>query len=752
MTTPFLQLSTAEWIASNNEAFAIFDRFPVSPGHTLVITKRVVATWFEASTAEQTALNELVTVDFRQVPWRNGRFDSAELEARVIRSDRMEKLWATMNLQPADRTMVFCCSRRHAIFTRDWLRSKGMSSAAVFSGGGSDSYSESLEQLRAGTLETLCVVDMFNEGLDIPAVDRVVMLRPTESKVIFLQQLGRGLRTSEGKSRLLVIDFVGNHRIFAQRIIHLMSLRGGTANWNTLKTWLKGSTPDLPDGCLLDVEIDAKDILRQFLPQGRNAAIEGYRAIRDDLGRRPTLLEVFSRGFLPRTISAAEGSWFPFVEAEGDLSVIDRLVVADFADWLSMLETTSLTKSYKMVVLRVLLDEDILFHGIDLARLCAACRRYLRNHQVLRRDLEGERHAVDHANADEDEWAQWWIKWPISRWLDTQNGKRWFTRVDETFRFNIDCPDSLKPCFEALTEEIVDWRLAAYSKSRRLVETEAGEQAFNAKVSHAQGRPILFLPDKSKIPGRPMGITSVRLPDGRQWEFKFVSVACNVAMPVGERDNQLGMLLHQWFGSNAGLPGTNFSVRFETRNSKWHASPVGAGTGILPAFKPADAVLPASIEATIRRAAEYTTHVPVYDVSAAAGDWGPEGSANRVGWIPVSNQTLNRGMFAVPVIGHSMEPRIPSGAMCLFRSCPAGSRHGRLLLVQVNTHADPENGGRYTVKRYHSTKRTSDEGWQHETIELQPLNPEYPSIQVSAQDAEDLRVIGEFVAVIDRDA
>ena len=211
------------------------------------------------------------TVDFRQIPWRNGRFDLAELEQRVARSERMDRLWSTMEKHPADRTLFFCCSRRHAVFARDWLVSQGISAAAVFSGEGSDPYGESLERLRTGELNALCVVDMFNEGLDIPAVDRVVMLRPTESKIIFLQQLGRGLRASEGKSRLLVIDFVGNHRIFAQRIIHLLSLQGSSNQWHTLKDWLNGKPADLPEGCLLDVEVDAKDMLKQFLPKGRNA-------------------------------------------------------------------------------------------------------------------------------------------------------------------------------------------------------------------------------------------------------------------------------------------------------------------------------------------------------------------------------------------------------------------------------------------------------------------------------------------------
>ena len=689
------------------------------------------------------------TVDFRQVPWRNGRFDPVELEARVIRSERMDRLWSAMQAHPAQRRLVFCCSRRHALFTRDWLKAQGITAAAVFSGRGGDNYSESLQQLRSGALQALCVVDMFNEGLDIPAVDGVVMLRPTESKVIFLQQMGRGLRAADGKSRLVVIDFVGNHRMFAQRLIHLLSLRGNPANWRTLREWLRGGRPELPQGCLLDVELAAKDMLGQFLPQGRNAGIEGYRALRDELGRRPTLVEVFRRGYLPRTIAVEQGHWFAFASHEGDLSASEQAIVDQFSDWLRMLETTSLTKSYKMVVLRVLLDEGALHRGIDLGSLCLACRRYLQNHEVLRRDLEGEHHAVDHTHATPTEWANWWIQWPIHRWLDQQAGRRWFAREGDRFRLTIDCSDQWKPSLEALTEEIVDWRLAAYSQSRQLDRRVGGEPVFEGKVSHAQGRPILFLPDRVQVPGRPLGVTDVELPDGRTWKFKFVKVACNVAAPKGETTNRLSELLRQWFGPNAGLPGTNFTVLFETRNGIWHATPsqVTDNASSRSSLTPPPATI--RILPKVKRSAEYTTHVPVYDISASAGSWGPEGSPAAIGWVTVTTQRVSPGMYVAQVIGHSMEPRIPHGSWCLFRPCPAGSREGRLLLVQLNTRVEAEGGGLYTVKRYHSTKTTTADGWQHETIELQPLNRGYAAIPLSANEAQDLRVVGEFVAVIE---
>ncbi len=690
------------------------------------------------------------TVDFGQIPWRNGRFAVEELEDRVIRSERMNRLWETMQKHPAERTILFCCSRRHALFTRDWMHSKGLNSGAVFSGSGSDSYSESLEGLRRGNLQCLCVVDMFNEGLDIPAVDRVIMLRPTESKVIFLQQLGRGLRASEGKTRLLVIDFVGNHRIFAQRLIHILSLHKAAASWATLKSWLQGEPPNLPDGCLVDVEVEAKELIREFIPTGPSQAIEGYRSMRDELGRRPTMLEVFNQGFLPRTIAARDGSWFAFCHEEGDLNEVEVKVLEQFGDWLKMLETTTLTKSYKMIVLRVLLDQGTLTSDVDLNQFARICRKFLQHHEVLRKDLQGDGHAVDHALADDPEWTKWWNKWPIDRWTDIQSGQKWFVREGDRFRFLRNVEVSLLPTLEAMTSELVDWRLATYVRRWKASTHPDGNLSFEAKVSHANGRPILFVPDKTVCPGRPVGPTVVQLPDGSSWEFKFVKVACNVASPVGGEGNQLGELLQKWFGSNAGMPGTGFKVRFEQSGESWSAAPiVVGGEETVSALDQEPELVEPRIVDRVKPEQRYTTHVPVYDLVAAASGWGPEGVPVESGWINVADYNLSEGMFAAKVVGRSMQPKIADGSWCLFRPCPAGTRNGRLLLIQCQTHLDPEDGGRYTVKRYKSTKASSEEGWMHETVELQPLNPAFEPIRLSGEDSADLRVIGEFVRVID---
>lgn len=95
---------------------------------------------------------------------------------------------------------------------------------------------------------------------------------------------------------------------------------------------------------------------------------------------------------------------------------------------------------------------------------------------------------------------------------------------------------------------------------------------FVGRVSHSRGQPILFLPEQQNCP-RPFGLIEAKIPDGSTWVFSLVTVACNVAYPKGTTDNRLAELLRSWFGPNAGLPGTGFTVRFRNSADGWRVQP-----------------------------------------------------------------------------------------------------------------------------------------------------------------------------------
>lgn len=141
----------------------------------------------------------------------------------------------------------------------------------------------------------------------------------------------------------------------------------------------------------------------------------------------------------------------------------------------------------------------------------------------------------------------------------------------------------------------------------------------------------------------------------------------------------------------------------------------------------------------------FQTHLPQYTLAAAAGSWGEAMEADEEDWVEAPpDLRLTEDMFVAHVVGRSMEPRIPAGSLCVFRRNVTGSRQGRLVLVE-NYGETGEN--RYTIKRYTSVKRSGEEGdWEHETIRLEPLNPDYEPWELSPSN---IRVAGEFVRVLE---
>jgi len=152
----------------------------------------------------------------------------------------------------------------------------------------------------------------------------------------------------------------------------------------------------------------------------------------------------------------------------------------------------------------------------------------------------------------------------------------------------------------------------------------------------------------------------------------------------------------------------------------------------------------------IEKNLEYTEYLPVYSFEAAAGKFSEGQKAQPEGWIKADiGRKLDDRMFAIKVVGRSMEPTIPSGSYCAFQADVVGSRQGKILLVEHHDITDPDTHSRYTVKRYRSEKEyAKDDTWGHKEIVLEPINKDYEPIILSADTADEFKVIGEFVAVI----
>ena len=181
------------------------------------------------------------------------------------------------------RALGFCVSVEHARFMANRFEAAGIPATAIWADSPREERRQALADLDAGSVAVVFTVDLFNEGVDIPTVDTLLMLRPTESPTLFLQQLGRGLRKSALKSLCTVLDFVGTHRKEFRYDRRFRALLGGSRR--DRERQVEGDFPFLPAGCHLELDHVARDVvldsIRNAIPSQWRERVSELRALGD---------------------------------------------------------------------------------------------------------------------------------------------------------------------------------------------------------------------------------------------------------------------------------------------------------------------------------------------------------------------------------------------------------------------------------------------------------------------------------------
>ncbi|MGD0537021.1 MAG: DEAD/DEAH box helicase family protein [Verrucomicrobiota bacterium] len=263
-------------------------------------------------------------IDYSNIHHNGQRYDINDLERALIIPERDAAIIAKWR-EKADgkATLAFCCSHLHADRVAESFRSKGIPAEIYLCSTDRDARAVLREKLRRGSLKVLCVVDVLNEGVDLPFVECLLFLRPTESKRVFFQQLGRGLRRFVGKEHCAVIDFIGNFQN-AYRTVENLGLEPyehGEAAPESAGSRSAKEILNLPAGCAVVFDERVIDIfgyqtLNPAFATRHNISrilIHQYRKVERRLGRRPTKLEIDRTSLLDSSLyELVFGSWAEF--------------------------------------------------------------------------------------------------------------------------------------------------------------------------------------------------------------------------------------------------------------------------------------------------------------------------------------------------------------------------------------------------------------------------------------------------------
>ncbi|MGC9963420.1 MAG: DEAD/DEAH box helicase family protein, partial [Acidimicrobiales bacterium] len=264
-------------------------------------------------------------LDLRQIPWRRGHgYDVESLTNLYTADDAWARFVIAQLVTRVDdvrriRALGFCVSVSHARFMARVFNAAGIQSVAVWADSPPEDRRQALVDLAAGRVSVVFSVDLFNEGVDVPVVDTLLLLRPTDSPTLFLQQLGRGLRLAPEKDVCTVLDFVGHHRKEFRFDRRFRALLGGSRQ--DLVGQIERGFPYLPAGCHMELDAVAADAvlanIRASVPNRWSQKVEELRQLRQ--GGHAVRLATYLRdtGLELEDVYAGRKTWSDLCEEAG---------------------------------------------------------------------------------------------------------------------------------------------------------------------------------------------------------------------------------------------------------------------------------------------------------------------------------------------------------------------------------------------------------------------------------------------------
>ncbi len=729
---------------------------------------------------------------------------------QLTSSERIDRIIEKTSFYGCDngkvRGLIFCSTVEESIVLSREFNSRGYKTIALSGGNSENDRSQAILQLEsdkvANQLDYIFTVDIFNEGIDIPSVNQIVMLRPTQSAIVFVQQLGRGLRKIDEKEYLTVIDFIGNYK---SNYLIPIALYGDTSyNKDSLRKLVSSGSNLIPGTSTINFDKITRERIFESIDaakmQLKRDLVNDYNLLKFRLGRIPMMVDFINYGLRdPQLFSNYSKSYFNFVkglemELESKLDKEHIKLLELFAN-----EINNTKRIEECLILKTLLlsntvqIEDIksniktVYGYLVSNETIDSCINNL-NFKFVTENKNGQLISVNEIHGTnivlkkekeiqfEKTFGSKLSNLTFSRFLEDNIDysakvfKDLFLKKHFIGGFVLYRKYSRKDVFRILNwasnpnPQTVGGYIVSpdksncpifvnYHKEESISNTTKYEDGFinNSEFEWmSKSKRTLKSPDVQAIINYKSGLRIplfIKKHNDEGTEFYFMGdvtpIDGSFAQTTISDDNggQVSVVKVKFLLNS---PVEDSLYNYLTSKSNDESNTDKLDTTRAFNIKPFN-ILP------IERIKPFINCIPLYNVRASAGHFSEMQISSETEWIEFNKPfKYAQDYFVCEVVGDSMNKIIPSNSWCLFKKDSGGTRAGKIVLVRHADIQDPDYAAGYTVKLYESKKVVEEDSWSHTSIILKPqsLNSEFQNIILKEEDLDGLKVEGIFIEVL----
>jgi SOS-response transcriptional repressor LexA len=655
---------------------------------------------------------------------------------------------------------------------------RGFNTIALTGDSSEEERAKSIEKLEADNLseklDYIFTVDIFNEGIDIPKVNQIIMLRPTESSIIFIQQLGRGLRKVEGKNYLTIIDFIGNYE---NNYLIPIALYGDTSyNKDSLRKLITEGSKMIPGSSTINFDEITKEKIFKSIDSANMQLLadlkKDYNLLKFKLGRIPMMMDFIEHGSRdPFLYVSYSNSYYNFVikvEKEHCFKLTNKQIelLELFSKEINNSKRVEESYILKQLILKGQLSisefkDSIqsIYNYTPSQSTIDSCINNI-NFQFIRKNEKiicinnnsFQFHDEFHDNLENTFFKKFLldsINYSIVTFdilFKTEYFKKglilynkysrkdvcrllnWEKDISSTI-YGYRTNNEVTPCFVTYHKSDEIDSTINYNDYFINPSTFAWESRSNRKIESNEIKAVI---NSKRI------LLFVKKEDGEGTDFYYMGDASIIPDSIEQSCMTDSKLPVVHFKFHLEQPVIDSVYRYITNNIKTKSIEQ------VPILENKVVNLDSNQNSK--------NLIPLYDFYAAAGSFSEMQFEKDYTLIELpENIKYNKDYFACKIKGESMNRVIPNDSICLFKPDSGGSRNGKIVLVENIDIQDPDFKSAFTIKTYSSIKEITEDGWKHTLIVLKSnsFDSSYKDIIVNEENGSGMRVVGEFVSIIE---